>query len=147
MAIRANALRGLSAQIESLERKIEGIVLAWMEFDRANHKKFNRLEKIEKHLDEYKMALIHCRDMIEGLMRLVPREKFEVINDAAIFMDALSLSIGDGPRTPFKHVDVHNAEMAKQQATVRRTAEAKAKEVAKEINLKREASMKKGKKK
>ena len=80
-------------------------------------------------------------------MRLVPKEKFETINDAAIFMDALSLSIGDGPRTPFKHVDVHNAEMAKQQATVRRTAEARAKEVAKELNAKRKASVKKGKKK
>jgi len=147
MAIRANALRSLSAQIESLERKIEGIVLAWMEFDRANHEKFNQLEKTEKRVNEYKMALIHCRDMIEDLMRLVPKEKFEAINDAAIFMDALSLSIGDGPRTPFKHVDVHNAEMAKQQATVRRTAEARAKEVAKELNAKRKASAKKGKKK
>ena len=147
MAIRANALRSLSAQIESLERKIEGIVLAWMEFDRANHKKFNQLEKAEKRVNEYKMALIHCRDTIEDLMRLVPKEKFEAINDAAIFMDALSLSIGDGPRTPFKHVDVHNAEMAKQQATVRRTAEARAKEVAKELNAKRKASVKKGKKK
>jgi hypothetical protein len=147
MAIRANALRSFSAQIESLERKIEGIVLAWMEFDRANHKKFNQLERVEKRVNEYKMALIHCRDMIEDLMRLVPKEKFEAINDAAIFMDALSLSIGDGPRTPFKHVDVHNAEMAKQQAMVRRTAEAKAKEVAKELNAKRKASVKKGKKK
>jgi len=36
MAIRANALRSLSAQIESLERKIEGIVLAWMEFDQIS---------------------------------------------------------------------------------------------------------------
>ena len=147
MAIRANALRSLSAQIESLERKIEGIVLAWMEFDRANHKKFNQLEKAEKRVNEYKMALIHCRDTIENLMRLVPKEKFKAINDAAIFMDALSLSIGDGPRTPFKHVDVHNAEMAKKQATVRRTAEARAKEVAKELNAKRKASAKKGKKK
>jgi len=127
--VKASALKILSLKIDDLSRRLEPNPSS------------------EKRLNEYKMALIRCRDMIENLYRAVPDRQFELKNEAAIFLNALSITIGDGPRMPFKHVDVHNAEMAKQQATVRRTAETRAKEVAKELNAKRKASAKKGKKK
>jgi len=128
--VKASALKILSLKIDDLSRRLEPNPSS---------------ETIQKRLNEYKMALIRCRDMIENLYRAVPDRQFELKNEAAIFLNALSLTLGDGFTMPFKRVDEHNKELVKSQIEVADQAKARAKEVAKETNAKRRAAAKKSK--
>lgn len=144
MTIKTSALQNLSNQVQSLERKIEAIVLAWTTFDYNNGKKLEQLKAVELQRDQNKMALIRCRDVIENIWREIPYEDFELRQEVAIFLNGLSLTIGDGPTGKVMTTDEVLPWLAKLQENTRKKAEEEAAKVAKEQNaLKRKTTRKK----
>jgi len=146
MAIRTSAVDKMSKEIQVLQRNILQLINEVNLINSKNGKQ--KIENAERNVAEYKLALIRCRDVIEDLWRNTPDKDFELKQETAIFLSALSFTIGDSGRSLFKDADTHNSEIRAQQAKVREAAEKRAKEVAKETNAKRRAATtKKGKKK
>ena len=146
MAIRASSVDKMSQEMKVLQRNISQLI---NEVNLINSKNVKyKVDDAERTVSEYKLALVRCRDVIEDLWRNTPDKDFELKHETAIFLSALSFTIGDSGRTRFKDADTHNSEIRAQQAKVRETAETRAKEVAKETNIKRRVAIaKKGKKK
>lgn len=102
MKPKAAAIQRIADKLDILQAQVEELIGV------TNGK----VERAERDKREIQNILVRCRDVIEDLWRDLPTRETERKQDVAIFLNGLSIVIGDGP-TPHTTVEDQVKEISK----------------------------------